>query len=153
MISSEGTTHAVYPQLSSLEIINFPSTTVTPTMARPGPSSCQSCRTKKLKCNRVQPCSNCSARAITCVFVTPPLPELKSNPTGRYSSLNYDAGDIMNRLERLESLVLPKEPPWQQATPETTPNEKDGELESLQHIGTRDDGLVSHILSAMLYLL
>lgn len=34
---------------------------------RPAPVSCQSCRSKKLKCNRVQPCSNCASRGISCV--------------------------------------------------------------------------------------
>jgi hypothetical protein len=110
-------------------------------MARPGPSSCQSCRTKKLKCDRVQPCSNCNARAITCVFVTPPVSISSSSP------LN-DAGDIRKRLERLESLVLPREP-----SPESTPNETEEELQSLQRIGTIDDGLVSRNIHAVISLI
>lgn len=119
--------------------IDYSSATVDLIMTRPGPSSCQSCRTKKLKCNRVQPCSNCKARAITCLFVKPPvLNSGGSSPSG--------TEDIRKRLERLESFVLPKEP-----IPESPPTEKDGEFQSLQRIGTRDDELVSHTILAIRY--
>jgi hypothetical protein len=34
--------------------------------------SCEFCRSRKIKCNRVQPCSNCSARGIDCAFLVHP---------------------------------------------------------------------------------
>lgn len=37
---------------------------------RQDPVSCQTCRAKKLKCDRKQPCSNCTARKISCVYGT-----------------------------------------------------------------------------------
>ena len=35
---------------------------------RQDPVSCQSCRKKKLKCDRQQPCSNCRSRRILCIY-------------------------------------------------------------------------------------
>lgn len=63
---------------------------------RPDPVSCQSCRSKKLKCNRVQPCSNCVVRGIICNFLVPPQVQTPE-PT---------SAEIVRRLERLESVVL-----------------------------------------------
>lgn len=37
---------------------------------RQDPVSCQTCRAKKLKCDRNQPCANCTARKITCIYGT-----------------------------------------------------------------------------------
>lgn len=68
---------------------------------RPDPVSCQTCRFKKLKCNRAQPCSNCIARNITCHFLVPPPQERPDT----ISTLHSNA-EILARLERLESVVL-----------------------------------------------
>ncbi|KAL1856151.1 hypothetical protein Plec18167_000226 [Paecilomyces lecythidis] len=35
---------------------------------RQDPVSCQTCRAKKLKCDRKQPCANCTARKISCIY-------------------------------------------------------------------------------------
>lgn len=67
------------------------------TRARPDPISCQLCRAKKLKCNRVQPCSNCLARGVTCHFLVPP-----PNKGAASSNSLYDR-DVLRRLEFLES--------------------------------------------------
>jgi hypothetical protein len=64
------------------------------------PVSCQTCRAKKLKCNRVQPCSNCDARGITCTFLVPP--RRHQDATISTPSTN----ELLQRIERLESLVL-----------------------------------------------
>ncbi len=66
---------------------------------RPVPVSCQSCRSKKLRCNRAQPCSNCSARGITCSFLVPPPSLPGTNPTRH----NYP--ELLERIERLESVT------------------------------------------------
>ena len=67
---------------------------------RPDPVSCQSCRSKKLKCSRVQPCSNCTARGIACNFLVPP-----QRRAGSASTFHSDS-EILARIERLESIVL-----------------------------------------------
>ncbi|KAI0381142.1 hypothetical protein F5Y04DRAFT_255851 [Hypomontagnella monticulosa] len=68
---------------------------------RPDPVSCQSCRSKKLKCNRVQPCSNCAARGIQCHFLVPP-----PRQTETASTTPHSIPEILGRIERLESIVL-----------------------------------------------
>lgn len=66
---------------------------------RPDPVSCQSCRSKKLKCNRVHPCSNCTARGITCNFLVPPK---RQNVTHNTTHSNVD---LLERIEKLETLI------------------------------------------------
>lgn len=118
--------------------------------ARPDPVSCQSCRSKKLKCNRVQPCSNCVSRRISCDFLVPPPRE--SNAV------------LIARIERLESIVL-KQPSTDQTIAQgrldatsqqlLTPNSdgnavlnshqgRDHDSQLLEEIGTREDSLVSY---------
>ena len=78
---------------------------------RQEPVSCQSCRAKKLKCNRQQPCSNCLARGVTCqnqyrqtMPVSPLQPEDFSIPTTTASG-DSDSAAILARLKRLEDLI------------------------------------------------
>lgn len=70
--------------------------------ARPEPVSCRSCRSKKLKCNRVEPCSNCTARGIACKFLVPPNGRADTTPTVESNA------ELSRRIERLESLLLRK---------------------------------------------
>ena len=53
---------------------------------RQDPVSCSLCRSKKLKCSREQPCSNCTSRGVTCDF-----------SPARPSSLQVDAGGHSDR--------------------------------------------------------
>ena len=66
---------------------------------RPDPVSCQLCRSKKLKCNRVQPCSNCSARGTTCNFLVPP-----QGRTDTTSTIHSNA-ELLGRIKRLEAII------------------------------------------------
>ena len=68
---------------------------------RQEPVSCQFCRTKKLKCNRDQPCQNCLARGIEC--------ERKGRLPASHVQHTYvpaENADILARLQRLEDIVL-----------------------------------------------
>ena len=58
--------------------------------------SCQSCRIKKLKCSRVQPCANCTTRGLDCVFLVPPAQ--MGSGSGRFK-------ELLERIEKLEALV------------------------------------------------
>lgn len=40
---------------------------------RQDPVSCQSCRKRKLKCDRNTPCSCCTARKLECIYTTNPV--------------------------------------------------------------------------------
>lgn len=68
--------------------------------ARPDPVSCQSCRSKKLKCSRVQPCTNCTARGIPCHFLVRPHGQMIAPSTAQSNE------ELLRRIEKLESIVL-----------------------------------------------
>src|ERR1700712_2661086 len=67
---------------------------------RQDPVSCELGRSKKLKCNRQQPCSNCKARGVTCKLQArqPPIAIPDSTPS--------ENAAILVRLDRLEALLL-----------------------------------------------
>ncbi|KAF2117185.1 hypothetical protein BDV96DRAFT_20015 [Lophiotrema nucula] len=67
---------------------------------RQDPVSCQSCRLKKLRCNRVQPCSNCAARGISCNFLALPRRQAEIVTPA------LDCSQVLERIERLESAIL-----------------------------------------------
>lgn len=123
---------------------------------RQDPISCQLCRTKKLKCNRQYPCSNCTARGVTCRsqgnITRQPL-----SSTSTPVSTRPDA-DILRRLERLEAMVLrPSSSPHghidhqsYMLTPATDNSSimaedrsRDDDTRRLEDIGTREDTEVS----------
>lgn len=124
--------------------------------ARPDPVSCQSCRSKKLKCNRVQPCSNCSARSIGCNYIVPPPRQTEA------ATPPHSIPELVGRIERLESIVLHQAqvetgservsgslyttpPEFTFATSDVVSNVHqvwDKESQSLENIGTREDSLV-----------
>ncbi|BCS01825.1 uncharacterized protein AKAW2_60090A [Aspergillus luchuensis] len=65
------------------------------------PVSCHFCRSRKLRCSRQLPCSNCISRGIDC--------GLYSAPAASDSTHNNDShgtADILTRLQRLEDIVL-----------------------------------------------
>ncbi|OCT47378.1 putative Zn(II)2Cys6 transcription factor [Cladophialophora carrionii] len=68
---------------------------------RQDPVSCRFCRSKKLKCNRQSPCSNCSSRGLPCDGTSASYARRPLEATG-------DAGElsILARLKRLEDVVL-----------------------------------------------
>lgn len=63
-----------------------------------GPTSCQSCRIKKLRCNKTQPCSNCAVRQISCHFSSK-----QSNPL-RSVGVQDDLA-LTDRVEGLEATL------------------------------------------------
>ena len=69
---------------------------------RQDPISCQFCRSKKLKCDRQQPCSNCLARNVTCEG---------AQISDTHRSLPKKAGSsqdavVLARLRKLEEAVF-----------------------------------------------
>ncbi|KAK0618606.1 fungal-specific transcription factor domain-containing protein [Bombardia bombarda] len=68
------------------------------------PLSCYPCRTRKLKCDRNHPCSNCVKReggdASGCSYATP------SSRKKNQSQGAASPDDMQNRIDRLEGLVL-----------------------------------------------
>lgn len=121
--------------------------------ARPDPVSCQLCRSKKLRCNRVQPCSNCTTQGTSCTYLVPPQRrQAESTNTGPSNA------DLLERIERLEALVSSglasdTRPPtlapssWSIATSDVQQRRRESDLELLENIGIRDDTLVRESFS------
>lgn len=127
---------------------------------RPDPVSCQSCRSKKLKCNRVQPCSNCAARGIPCKFLVQPQRETAVLDTTRSNA------ELLERIRRLEAMIQRSSPvqsspryvledafsgPTQVVTPSSgtilasdVHKVRDEDSETLENVGTREDAVVRH---------
>ncbi|KAL1872098.1 hypothetical protein Daus18300_004467 [Diaporthe australafricana] len=68
------------------------------------PLSCYPCRSRKLKCDRTHPCSNCVKRegvdTLSCSYATPSNRKRNQNQQGN------GPDDMQNRIDRLEGLVL-----------------------------------------------
>lgn len=66
--------------------------------------SCVTCRRRKVKCDRRDPCSNCIKNRGECHFpVTGRLPRRRCSTT--WKSPTEKQAELLNRLRRLESLV------------------------------------------------
>lgn len=68
------------------------------------PLSCYPCRSRKLKCDRSHPCSNCVKRegvdTLSCSYATP------ANRKRNQNQQAHSPDDMQNRIDRLEGLVL-----------------------------------------------
>lgn len=62
--------------------------------------SCITCRQRKVKCNKEQPCSACQRSKVDCVF-----PQRLRLPRGRQGGSRARNVEITRRLNRLEGLV------------------------------------------------
>jgi len=126
--------------------------------SRQDPVSCELCRAKKLKCNREYPCSNCVARGVTC---------RGSRSVTRNESVQQptDIKSILERLDRLESIVVQQTKPQPTILNDDRPPSKrialtptstdtpatisdinvgpDEDSIALENVGTREDSLVS----------
>jgi hypothetical protein len=124
--------------------------------SRTAPIACQSCRAKKLKCERRQPCSNCSSRGITCHFVVPPPPQPDEDPATQSNA------ELLQRVATLEAIIQRQEVqddsrPRKRQT--LTPSFgmasdihqiRDEDLQSLENAATREDSVVGHPVSVLL---
>lgn len=63
---------------------------------RQQPVSCRSCRSRKLRCNRELPCSNCACRGVPCE-----LEDAVRPPAAPTSSLESELLEKVRKLERL----------------------------------------------------
>lgn len=63
---------------------------------RQQPVSCRSCRSRKLRCNRELPCSNCASRGVPCE-----LEDAVRPPAIPASSLESELLERVRKLERL----------------------------------------------------
>ena len=64
------------------------------------PRSCVTCRKRKVKCDKLHPCTNCSRAHIECVFPAPGRAPRKARKVGEGKDK-----ELLERLRRLESVV------------------------------------------------
>ncbi|GAB7363169.1 hypothetical protein MBLNU230_g3453t1 [Neophaeotheca triangularis] len=64
------------------------------------PRSCVTCRKRKVKCDKIHPCSNCSRAHIDCVFPAPGRAPRKARKIGEGRDK-----ELLERLRRLEGVV------------------------------------------------
>ena len=103
--------------------------------ARQDPVSCASCRKKKLKCDREQPCFNCTTRRVSCDYwpgiksVGASLSRTVAVPkTDQLRDLQLENNEIKARLERLEQLIISSsnKPGLQDSSPATADGSSTG---------------------------
>src|ERR1700730_15697887 len=66
----------------------------------PKPLSCVTCRQRKVKCNKVSPCSLCQKAGVQCVF-----PNRGRVPRAKQAGSKTRDIELLRRISRLESLV------------------------------------------------
>lgn len=87
--------------------------------SRSRPVSCHFCRSRKLKCNRQFPCSNCTSRGKTCQLY--PTTALSASPQYHTDGLpGNDHTDVLARLRRLEDIVITNGPGYSPLVQDTT---------------------------------
>ena len=67
---------------------------------QPKPLSCTSCRQRKVKCDKSDPCAACKRAGVDCVF-----PNRTRVPRGRHSVNQAKNAEITRRIRRLEGLI------------------------------------------------
>lgn len=90
---SEDILHSSNPQ----DRVQKSSGSISGASSTPNPRSCVTCRRRKVKCDKKQPCSNCARAKIECVFPGPGRAPRKSRKP--------PDGELMERLRRLEGVV------------------------------------------------
>lgn len=63
-------------------------------------ASCHLCRKRKIKCDRADPCSNCTRAGATCVSAAP-----SRAPRGRQGGRRKVDSELLQRIAKLEGLV------------------------------------------------
>lgn len=81
--------------------------------------ACQSCRKKKARCDRAQPCSQCVRFKVTCVY-----DDRRMKPGLRAGAVDQ----LYRRIETLENMFLGQEMLWQQVRQALHPNSSPPEL-------------------------
>ncbi|KAJ5633691.1 hypothetical protein N7528_001533 [Penicillium herquei] len=75
---------------------------------RSRPVSCLFCRSRKLRCSRKFPCPNCTSRGLSCQLDEPATSSSRSVETSPEASPDTFRQDVLERLRRLEEIVIEK---------------------------------------------
>lgn len=79
--------------------------------SRSRPVSCLFCRSRKLRCSRDFPCTNCVSRGIKCQHYQTSLQNVAmdisaTSPIRTSTNLGTFETDVLSRLQRLEDIVI-----------------------------------------------
>lgn len=74
-------------------------------LSRQRPVSCHFCRTRKLRCSRQFPCSNCTARGLNCQPNTSQAFPVESRSSKEDEPTDSNS-ELLARLQRLEEIVM-----------------------------------------------
>ena len=88
------------------------------------PVSCHFCRSRKLRCGREHPCSNCLTRGIECQRIQVPRTSwtpapTPSEPTTASPSKSSSESQLLQRIEVLEQTVALHSARWDQVSAHT----------------------------------
>jgi len=64
------------------------------------PLSCTHCRQRKIKCDKIHPCTPCQKSSLNCVF-----PERVRHPKKRRNEAKANNDELLRRLGRMEELI------------------------------------------------
>lgn len=102
---------------------------------RQDPVSCRLCRVKKLKCNRLNPCSNCTARGQPC--------EYEQSQAAIDRRIQHDAEPsnavLLSRLQRLEDMIIRMSPRLPNTPDGTSPTRSDFNVLGNTSVLTRNE--------------
>jgi hypothetical protein len=129
---------------------------------RKRPVSCHFCRSRKLRCDRQSPCTNCQTRGVQCTLYPTNSVELPgTRPNAQILAPNGSNAELTARLLRLEEIVLkhsdpvithrapPAHRPWQNSALTTfIPPTSEGlpskiEADILKKVSFNEDWFVS----------
>ncbi|KAF7591065.1 hypothetical protein BBP40_002025 [Aspergillus hancockii] len=110
--------------------------------------ACQSCRKKKARCSREQPCSQCVRFGVTCVY-----DDRRLKPGLRAGAVDQ----LYRRIETLENMFLGQSMLWKQMWESLHPNSVfpdvlDGDGDGVEPTSTRLLGTREHMKQSMLQL-
>jgi hypothetical protein len=95
---------------------------------RPASRSCRGCYARKVRCDRADPCANCTRNGVSCVYPT------KDKDAARRTTILQT---VCDRLERLENLLSSDIPPYHRDdTIARSTTDRSGRLPTISKVST-----------------
>lgn len=97
--------------------------------------SCTHCRQRKVKCDKVFPCQHCQRSNLACVF-----PERAKHPRRKRDGHKASNDELLNRLRRMEELIVKIEGGKDEANISPSPISRQGSLPQSQSRSPKPSG-------------
>ncbi|KAI2003071.1 hypothetical protein LOZ51_000144 [Ophidiomyces ophidiicola] len=102
--------------------------------------SCMLCRHRKLRCDRSQPCQNCSKRGQSCVYVNAANNNAHGKPGPSAKQYPAYLNGLHDRIRHLEAIVLNLVGPRASVADSSDPQDEPHIAESVERLSIDDDG-------------